>query len=682
MNYLRACFYIGLVAAAPASAAGDISKKTNAPAVRGLDPANLDPSCAPCDNFYRYANGGWLDRNPIPESKARWSSYDEVDQRTRAELRSILEASAAAYAAGDISTSKGKLGLLYTTCLDTGRAAAGGVAPIRPELDRIAAISSRASLQNEITRLQLRGRDTLFVLRPTTDPQNSMMTIGAITPAGLTLPDVTHYYSEEPTSREARERLRSYIIRVLELAGMSLEAAAADAERIISIETELANNSLTSTERRDLARVTNRMRRAELAALTPNWNWDTYLTKVGASGADLINVREPQQLRTADRLLAERTIEDWRAYLRWRALSASAQWLSPEFAEARAAFISFFSGVTAQEPRWEQCMGEANARMTDALGREYVARVFTPQVRARGLEMTANLKAALRERLAGLEWMSDATRKEAVAKLDAMQYALGGPSEWTDYSQLKLEHESFPEQLAASAEFQYRQENARIGRAMDPERWDFPAQRASGAFNFGRNRLVYPAAKFQPPFFDPDADDAVNYGAIGATIAHEIGHGFDDQGRRFDAAGNMRDWWTAEDARRYTERADKLAKQFDEYIVNGDKVNGRLALGENLADLGGLTISYYALQKALKGKKRAKIDGFTPEQRFFLSWAQNWRSKTRPEQMRIQVKVGPHAPAHLRVLGPLSNMPEFAEAFNCRLGDEMVRSPEDRVKLF
>lgn len=666
-----------LLAASPTTALGP----EPALARPGLDPADLDPSCSACDNFYRFANGGWLELNPVPADRSEWGSYNEVGERTRAELRNILDGAAAVAAGGDASSDLGKLGRFYGACLDEAAAARQGLDPIRRSLDRIDAMASRADLQRELTHLQLAGLEVPFAFGASFDPLNSGTMIAVVWQAGRTYGDLSRYLGGDAQAQGYRSRLRDHIARIFQLSG-SATTAVQDAERVISLETALARASMPPVQRRDPKAVNNRFSPAELQALTPHWHWASYFADVGVDNPAVIRVGQPDFLRAMDRLLAERPLADWKAYLRWHLVNARAEWLSPELADADFSFSASLSGAKAQRPRWSRCMSAVDQQLGEILGKAYLERVFTPEARARSLEMIENLKAVMGERLRGLEWMSDDTRREAIAKLDSMKIEVGGPTKWRDHSGLRLEGRSFVELLESATSFKILNRNKLIGKPVDEERWSTLPQSISGSYSRAQNRVTYPAAKFQPPFFDPLADDATNYGALGATLGHEIVHAFDDEGRQYDAEGNLRDWWLPEDAIRFDERANRLVAQFDAYRINNQAVNGRLSLGENVADLGGLTISYYALQRALKGKERTKIDGFTPEQRFFLSWARNFRSNSRPEALSRQLKLGPHAPDQLRVIGPLSNLAEFAEAFGCEAGDQMFRHPSERAHIW
>ncbi|HEX6747929.1 MAG TPA: M13 family metallopeptidase [Longimicrobium sp.] len=660
-------------AAGSASAAG-----------RGIDPANMDPSCKPCEEFYRYANGGWLARNPIPADRSSWSSYNEVGDRTTATLHAILE-EATARARSAPASLEGKLGAFYASCMDSARAEADGVSPVAGELARLAALRDRAALPAELARLSREmGGGVPFQLFPSPDDRDATRTIGVVWQGGLSLSSPEDYTRGDSASRALRDDYRRHVARMLVLAGSSEPAAEADAARVLEMETALARSSMTRVQMRDPDAIYHKLTLAELAALTPHLDWPAYLRALGAPAATELNVSQPEFMRTVDRLLAEAPMEQWSAFLRWHVLNDAAGVLSTPLADASFRFYSRFSGATQRQARWRRCVNIASGALGPALGRLYGERVFTPAARARAEEMIANLKAVLRDRIAGLAWMSPATRAEALRKADALRARLGYPDTIPDYAPLRLAGGgSFVDHLRAVAAFDNAREWAKIGKPTDASQWGTVPQRVSGVYDASRNMLTYPAAKFQPPFFDPEADDAVNYGALGSTIGHEISHGFDDEGRQYDAGGNRRDWWTADDAARFRARADRMVAQYDGYVaVDTVHVNGRLTLGENIADLGGVTLSYYALQRALRGKPRTPIDGLTPEQRFFISWAQNWRENARDAQLRTAARTDPHAPMRWRVVGPLSNLPEFARAFGCRPGDPMVRPDSVRVEIW
>jgi putative endopeptidase len=687
MRISPGAFLPTILAAGLALAAGPSLAQSSDPArprVVGLDPADMDTSCEACGDFYRFANGGWLDRNPVPAARSSWSSYAEVDEKTRADVRAVLAQAVRQSAAGTGDPAAVKLGRLYTLCMDSARAEREGAAPLADGLRRVDAVRDRAGVQGAIAHFHRVGLDVPWGLYAVADPRQSRRTAAEVWQSGLSLPDRDDYLTDDSTSRALRGRFVDHVARMLELAGTAPADARTQAAAVLSMETELARASMSRVEERDPKATDNRMTLAELGALMPRWDWPRYLAALEVpAGTGEIVVGQPEYMRAVDRMLGERPVADWRAYLRWRVVLWSAGYLSTAFVDERFRFNQALTGARAQRPRDERCMGLMDGLMGEALGKLYVERAFTPESRRRGLEIIDNLRAVMRERLAGLEWMGPETRQRALAKLDSMAAYVGGPDRPQDYAALEVTGGPMLENVQRAVEVQRLIRRGEIGQPRDRTRWFQLAHISSGAYSPSENRLVYPAAKFQAPFFDPEADDAVNYGALGATIGHEIVHGFDDQGRQYDAAGNLRDWWTAEDDRRFRERADRLVAQYDAQTV-GDtvRVNGRLSLGENIADLGGVTLAYHALQRSLRGKPRETIGGFTPEQRFFLSFARNWRWSWRPEALRLQVKTGPHAPGHLRGVIPLTNMPEFAAAFGCKPGDAMVRPEAERVRIW
>ncbi|MFL5542707.1 MAG: M13 family metallopeptidase, partial [Longimicrobiaceae bacterium] len=641
-------------------------------------------TCRACEDFYRYANGRWLDRNPIPPDQDFWTAYHEAGERTLATLRDILE-TAAREAPAAPATLEGKLGTLYAACMDSSRADAEGLAPVAADLERIAGLRDRASLVGELARQWADGLEVPFSLASSPDARNVSRTIARISQGGLTLPTREYYLRDDSAARALRAAFRAHAARLFALAGASPQRAGQDAARVLEVETALARASMTPVQLRDPAAVYHKMEMAELQRLTPHLQWTSYLRAAGAPEGLLqeVDVAQPDFLREVDRLLAEAPLEDWSAYLRWRVLDNAADYLSPPVVDASFRFRSLFSGATERPPRWRQCVYLSSGLMGQALGRLYGERVFTPVARARALQMLENLRAVLRERIAGLAWMGPETRARALEKLERLEARLGYPDTVPDYSALRVPAGSLLPAVRAAARFETRRDWARMGRPTDRGEWTTVPQRLSGTYNRLRNVLTYPAAKFQPPFFDPAADDATNYGALGSTIGHEISHAFDDQGRQYDAAGNLRDWWTPADAARFDARAARLVAQYDGYVaVDTVHVNGRLTLGENIADLGGVTLSYYALQRSLRGKPRTLVDGLTPEQRFFIAWAQNWRDNSREARLRTMVRADTHSPSRFRAIGPLSNLPEFARAFGCRPGDPMVRPDSVRVELW
>ena len=474
-------------------------------------------------------------------------------------------------------------------------------------------------------------------------------------------------------------------MRTLMLLGDPPTVAEVEAQRIVNLETALANASNTRVERRDPKSLDHKMTVAELKAATPAFDWGAYLTARNVGSIADLNVASPNFLKAVDSLSAKTTILDWRSYLRWHLTNAASPWLSSAFVNENFRFQQTLTGAKELFPRWRRCLDATDNQLGEALGQAYVEQTFTPAAKARALAMVNNMVSVLNARLAGLEWMGQATRTAAITKLNAFARKIGYTDKWRDYSSLEIQQGSFMLNVLAAERFDHQRDLAKVGKPVDKTEWGMTPPTVNAYYNPSMNEIVFPAGILQPPFFDPSADDAINYGGMGAVIGHEMTHGFDDQGRQFDAKGNLTDWWSADDAAKYTAQADKVVAQFNSYVIDVDSlhVNGKLTLGENIADLGGLKIAYAAMQKGMAGKPRpAKIDGFTPEQRFFLAWAQIWRRNTRPERSRMLINVDPHSPSIWRTNGPLSNLPEFAKAFGCKPGDQMVRADSLRAVIW
>ena len=642
----------------------------------GLDPSNLDTTCAPCQDFYRFANGGWLARTPLPPEYPSYGSFTELVERNNQTLHGIVDRLAA---------SDQKLGTFYSSCMDSTAIERAGAEPLKNELARIAAIASREDVAHALARGHHHGWDPLFNFGGTPDYKHSTMIIAAAAQGGLGLPDRDYYVRDDSTARALRAAYLEYVSRTLGLLGDSPAVADSAAQRILVLETALARASLTRVERRDPNANYHKLSLAAADSLTPNLAWAGFLKAAGAPATETINLGQPRFFHAVDSLITAVPLADWRAYLRWHFTRHLAPWLSSPFVDATFRYQQALTGVKEPQPRWKRCIQAANGMLGDALGQAYVMQTFTPAARRRALDMVDHLIAALDDRLHTLEWMGDSTRAQAVAKLRAFGKKVGYPDKWRDYSKLVIDRQDFAGNVVRAQTFAAAWDFARIGRVVDRTEWRMTAPTVNASYNPTFNDITFPAGILQAPFFDPAADDAVNYGGMGAVIGHEMTHGFDDQGRQFDAEGNLRDWWTADDGRRFKDRAGRVVAQFDAYTVvdSATHVNGRLTLGENIADLGGLKIAYAAFQHALAGKPRPPaIDGFTPEQRFFLAWAQIWRAKATDQYVRNQVVVDPHAPAGWRGMGPLSNLKEFAEAWGCKAGDQMVRADSLKATIW
>ncbi len=648
-----------------------------------LDPANLDRGANACVDFYQFANGGWIRNNPIPAAYSVWGSFDELSEKNQDVLTKILNRASTEAQVKRTAGSR-MLGTYYSSCMDSAAAERAGAAPLRPRLDRIARMKTTSDLQTEIARLHREGVSALFNFGSTQDSKNSTSVIGGAFQGGLGLPDRDYYTKTDAASAGIRTNYVSHMRKMFRLAGESEAQATADADRVMAIETALANASLTRVEQRDPVKTYNHRTPAQLASMTPHFNWSRYFTDVGNPRVPAVDVQSPRFFSSADSLLATVPIAEWKAYLRWKVIRSSAPYLSSAFVNENFSFSRTLSGAKELLPRYKRCTRNTDFGLRDALGQAYVAEYFTPAARARALEMVHNLEAVFRERLANLPWMSEATRKQAMVKLQAFAEKIGYPDKWRDYSTLHIRKGPFLDNVIAVNRYENQRDLNMIGKPLDRTQWGMTPATVNAYYNPQMNEIVFPAGILQPPFFSPAADDAVNYGGMGSVIGHEMGHGFDDQGAQFDPQGNLKNWWSAADLEKFKQRTTLIANQYDAYtVLDSIHVNGKLTLGENAADIGGLSVAYAALQKALAGKPRpAPIDGFTPEQRFFLAWAQIWRQNIAPESQRLRINIDAHSPGRWRVNGPLSNMQEFAEAFGCKAGDPMVRPEAVRATLW
>jgi putative endopeptidase len=648
-----------------------------------LDPANLDRSVSACTDFYQFANGGWVKSHPVPPAYSVWGSFTELQENNQSNLLTILR-NAAANGNRQASADLKKLGTYYSSCMDSAAAERAGYQPIASELQGVAAVKNRAQLEAEIARLHARGVSALFGFGAQQDAKNSSEVIAGIRQGGLSLPDRDYYLNADKRYADIRTNYTDHLTRMFQLLGESPAQSSADAQRVLSIETALARPAKTRVEMRDPNANYHRMTAAELAQLAPGFNWPRFFTGEGRGDVSSINVQNPVFVKAVDSLLTSVPLADWKAYLRWKIVDAAAPSLSSAFVNEDFRFGSTLSGAKEQLPRERRCARATDAGLRDALGQAYVAQYFTPTAKQRALEMVRNLESVFHDRLQTLGWMSDTTRVQATGKLAAFTNKIGYPDKWRDYSKLDIKPGPFINNQVAVRQYERRRELSRIGQPVDRAEWGMTPPTVNAYYNPSMNEIVFPAGIMQPPFFDPNADDAVNYGGMGAVIGHEMTHGFDDQGAQFDAQGNLRNWWSAADLDKFKRGTGLVSSQFDAYtVLDSVHVNGKLTLGENLADLGGLSVSYAALEKALAEKGRPPlIDGFTPEQRFFLAWAQIWRQNITPEAARVRINTDPHSPGQWRTNGPLSNMPQFAAAFGCKPGDAMVRPDSVRPVIW
>ena len=649
----------------------------------GLDLANLDRSVKPCDNFFQFADGGWVKSHPIPPEYPSYGSFTELQESNRGKLHTILEAAAknASAAPGSIDQ---KIGDFYFSCMDEAAIEKAGIDPIREFLARIDKISSAAQLQAEIIDLQEAGSGVVFYFGSQPDFKNSIMTIGSAGQGGIGLPDRDYYLKADERSVKLREAYVQHVTNMFVLLGDDPAKAAAEAKTVLTLETKLAQASMARVDRRDPDKTYHMTDRAALKLLTPNFDWNAYFHAIGQDSIVSINVAQPDFFKAVDHELTATPLEDWKIYLRWHLINSAADSLSKKFVDEDFNFFGrTLTGTQEIQVRWKRCVRSTDQFLGEALGQIYVKDYFPPEAKAAALQMVKNLTAALREDISTLDWMSEPTRKKAIEKLDAIQLKIGYPDKWRDYSALKVDRGVYALNAVRGLEFERQYRLAKIGKPVDRKEWGMTPPTVNAYYNPTINEIVFPAGILQPPFYDPKRDDAMNYGGVGAVIGHEMTHGFDDQGAKFDAVGNRSDWWTPEDLKNFQARGDCVAKQFDSYLVQeGLHENGKLVEGESIADLGGLTISYAALEKVLAAKPTGLIDGFTPEQRFFLAFAQVWAGSDRPEWERLIVTTNPHPLGRFRAIAPLGNMPAFQKAWKCSDGDPMIRPAAERCRIW
>ncbi len=641
-----------------------------------FDTTRMDTSVDACTDFFQYANGGWVKRTEIPAAYSRWGSFNILGENNNNALREILDADAKITAA-PAGSDQQLIGDFYVSCMDEAAIEEAGVTPLKPYFKQINKIKDTKGLQRQIAMMHNMGIPVLFGFGGGSDAKNSSMNIANARQGGLSLPNRDFYTKGDPKSQDTREHFREYVVNMFKLLGDDEETARMEAFSVTRIQTRLANASKAPVELREPEKNYNKMTLAQLSEMTPNISWTDYMTARGVPPVTEINIGQPQFFSEVNRMMADTSIADWKSYLRWMIVNTAAPRLSKAFVDENFNFFSrYLTGTKEQQPRWRRCVGSTDNAVGEALGAEYVKKAFTPEAQKRIGELIDNLFAAYRERLSQLDWMTPETREKALAKLNTYQRKIGFNANPRGYAGLKLDRQSFFQNAVGVNQFEVTRNLKDIGQKVDKTRWGMTPPTVNAYYNPSYNEIVFPAGILQPPFFNANADDPINYGAIGAVIGHEITHGFDDQGSQYDAEGNLKSWWTTEDREKFTAKADCVANQFSGYqIQDGLNINGRLTLGENIADLGGLTMAYAAYQKSLEGKPRPEnIDGFTPEQRFFLGYAQVWATKSTQEFERQQVLTDPHSNARYRVNGPLSNLPQFAEAFSCKQGNKMVRA--------
>lgn len=654
----------------------------------GINTSYMDKTVKPNDDFFRFVNGAWFDKTEIPSDRTRWGSFDELRQNTDADALAILK-EAVANPKYKSNTDQGKAVNLYRTILDTVGRNKAGIAPLKPYLKKIDAVKTVKDLQALIIEMQPVGGIGFFGAGVGTDAKNSNRNVVNIGLGALGLPDRDYYVSDEADSKEKREKYVLHVAKMLQFLGEKPAAAKANAEKILALEIAMSTPRLDRVERRDRRKTYNPMTVADLQKLSPSINWNTYLTGIGITKVDSVIVSQPKYLTALDGIFKQNKVEDWKAYMRWNLLRDAAGQLSTEIDNANFEFYGkTLTGAIKQRPRDERALQTINGTVGEALGKLYVEKKFPAEAKAKAEKMIKNVFVAFENRINNLPWMKRETKASAIEKLHKSRVKIGYPDKWKDYSALTIkspeEGGSYYSNMEAYSKWRFKENIEELNKPVDKDEWFMSPQTVNAYYNPSYNEIVFPAAILQPPFYNYQADEAVNYGGIGAVIGHEISHGFDDSGSRFNADGNMSNWWSDEDLKLFTDLGGDLADQYSALQpLPGVYVDGKFTLGENIGDLGGVNAAYDGLQIYLKENGNpGLIDGFTPEQRFFISWATIWRTKARDEAIKNQVKTDPHSPGLYRSYVPLQNVDAFYKAFNIQKGDGMYIDPEKRVKIW
>jgi putative endopeptidase len=667
------------------AACGAMSCGAQTTALKGIETSDLDRKIEPCTNFYDYSNGTWRAQNPIPASMDRWSRRWKAGEENKDQLRVILDELSAkpGQAAG---TPAQLTGDFYAACTNVKAIETAGTTPVKPYLQKIDAIHDADSLQLEVREMEAMGFGAPFSLHSSQNPHAPTMVMADVSAGGLGLPDRDYYLKPDQRFADARVAYLAYISKIFSLAGSTPAEARAAATTVMTFETALAKATLDNVALRDPHAVDHPMTLDALAKLTPHFDWAAMFKSGGVDAGVTINVDQPEFMAETDRQFALTSMADWKTYLRWQFLNGEATTLSPAFVEANFGFYQKqLAGVGELKPRPVRCAEETDNLLGEALGQEYVKRYFPPEAKQRAETMVSNILSAMHDTIEGLDWMTPGTKQKALEKLAAFHVKVGYPDKWKDYSAIKISRDDYFGDTVAGNRFQMTDDWSRIGKPVDRSRWGMTPPTSNAYYNPLMNEIVFPAGILQPPAFSVKATDAVNYGAIGVVIGHEISHGFDDQGAKFDATGKLEDWWTPEDMAKFKTKTACVVKQFDGFTIDGDPsihINGNLVLGESIGDLAGLKIAYLAFKKTDQGKSSEKIDGFTPDQQFFVSWGQFRGDATRPETQKLMVQGDPHPVAKFRVLGPMANFAPFAEAFQCKPGAPMTRPESERCVVW
>ncbi len=649
--------------------------------IKYINKSNMDLNVKPGNNFYQYANGNWVKTNPVPASKTRWGSFDELREESSKRLQTLLE-TAAKSKNPDRKTQI--IGAFYASGMDSSAIEAKGYQPIKADLEKINQISNGADVLNMIAYMRVNGAGgALFGTGVGPDRKNVMKYIPNISQGGTSLPDRDYYLNNDPRSTAIRNAYKNYLKKMFGLIGQDATAASTSADAVLKIETELARAQMSRIQMRDPNSTYHKFAIAELNATTPHINWGEVLVNSKIMGADSVLAGNPSFLKKVDEMLGTVSPAEWKAYLSWHLVRAAAPYLSDAFVKADFEFNSALSGQKVQTPRWQRMSNLIDRMLGDMVGELYVAKYFKPEAKEYMVKMVNNLQSTFAERIKRLDWMSAETKAKALEKLNAIAKKIAYPDKWKSYEGVTASKDDFFGNVRRASIWAYNNNVNRMGKPVDRKEMGMTPPTINASYNPSSNDITFPAGILQFPFFDFGADDAVNYGGIAAVIGHEMTHGFDDQGRQFDAVGNLRDWWTKEDADKFKAKADEVVAQYNGFtILDTVHVQGKLTLGENLADLGGLSMAYEAFTKTAQYKQGKKIDGFTPQQRFFLSWAQIWRNNTLPETAQNLIKTDPHSPGEYRANGPVTNIDAWYEAFNIKEGDKLYKPKEQRTRIW
>jgi len=682
--YLSALLLISASLATAQDKSGtEVAQKPVLPYCPSLDVTSMDKSIDPCVNFYRYACGGWQSKNPIPSDQTSWSVYGKLYEDNLNFLHGILEQASSDNSHRDVVTEE--VGDFYAACMDESLVEKRGISAVQSHLDAIAKLKSVQEMPQLIARLQLVfGRSILFAAGSTQDPDNSELVIAELDQGGLGLPDRDYYTKTDDKSKQTRERYLLHVQKIFELAGDRPETAKQNADTVMRMETALANASLTRVERRDPYKLKNKMAPSGLKELAPNFDWKTYYREAKYPDFEILNVDTPPFFKEVNARLTAEPIENWKTYLRFHVVDSASPYLSSAFVQENFDFYrNYLRGAKEQQPRWKRCVSYTNHNLDEALGQVYVAKVFSPELKQSTLNMVKRIEDAMALRIRQLDWMSPETKTQALTKLQGIRNKIGYPDKWRDYSSIKILRDDFAGNVQRAAEFETHRRINKIGKPVDHGEWEIPPPTVDAYYDPQMNDINFPAGVLQPPLLDAKMDDAPNYGDTGGTIGHELTHGFDDEGSQFDAKGNLKNWWTKEDRERFETRTKCIVDQYAQYVVVDDvHINSKLTLGEDVADLGGEILAYMAWKNATKDLSLHPIDGLTPEQRFFIGFAQWDCANERPEDLRVRAMTDPHSPAVYRINGVVANMPEFSQAFSCKQGQPMTKPAEKVCKVW